>query len=73
MSSEEMLDKMDTMDLETNREKFEAVADHQEIRNEEAAVETIRALEDRYGDWHLAVGRCRQPKKWTQGDGGFQK
>jgi hypothetical protein len=26
---------------------------------EEVMVETIRALEDRYGDWHLTAGYCR--------------
>jgi hypothetical protein len=36
-------------------------------------VETIGALKDWYGDWHLAVGRCQQPKKWTQGDNGSQQ
>jgi hypothetical protein len=33
-------------------------------------VEIIRALEDRYGDWCMAIRRQEQPKKWTQGDGG---
>jgi hypothetical protein len=39
----------------------------------EAAVETIGALDCRYGDRHLAVGRRRQPKKRTQGDGGLRQ
>jgi hypothetical protein len=50
---------MDTTDLEAKRENSEAVAENQE----EAAVETIGALEDRYWDRHLALGRRRQPKK----------
>jgi hypothetical protein len=29
-------------------------------------VETIGALVDRYGDWHLTIGRRQQLKKWTQ-------
>jgi hypothetical protein len=33
----------------------------------------IRALEDRYGARHLVTGRCLQPKKRTQGNGGSQK
>jgi hypothetical protein len=45
---------------------------YQEVPKEEAAVETIRALEDRYGNQHLAIGR-QQPKKWIQGNGGSQK
>jgi hypothetical protein len=36
-------------------------------------VKTLRALKKRYGDQHLAVGRRRQLKKLTQGDGGSQK
>jgi hypothetical protein len=39
---------------------------HLEDSNEEAVVETVDTLKDRY----LAVGRRRQPKKRTQGDGG---
>jgi hypothetical protein len=35
-------------------------------------VEMIGALMEQYGDQHLAVKR-RQPKKWTQGDGGSRK
>jgi hypothetical protein len=36
-------------------------------------VETTRALEDRYGDRHLTVGRRRQPWKRAQGDGGSRQ
>jgi hypothetical protein len=38
------------------------------VPKEEAAVETLGALENRYGDWHLAVGWCQQPKKQIQGN-----
>jgi hypothetical protein len=65
---EECSDKMDTMDFEPSQEKPDTVAEHQEVSKDEVAVEIIGALEDRYGNWHLAVGRCRQPKKWTQGN-----
>jgi hypothetical protein len=41
-----------------------------EVPKEEATVETIRALEDQYGDWYLAVGRYEWPEKRTQGDSG---
>jgi hypothetical protein len=44
-----------------------------EAPNEVATVETIGALEDQHGGWHLAIGCCRQPKKRTQGDGGSRK
>jgi hypothetical protein len=64
------LNKMDTADLEANREKSEAVAENQEIPTEEAEVETVGTLKDRYRDQHLAIGRRRQLKKRTQGDGG---
>jgi hypothetical protein len=53
--------------LEANAEKSDAVAEYQEVRKEEAA------LEDRCGDRHPAVGRRRQPKERTQGDGGSRK
>jgi hypothetical protein len=52
---------------------MEAVAKHQEVPKEEATVETIWALEDQYGDWHLAVGHRRQPKKRNQGNGGSRQ
>jgi hypothetical protein len=67
------LKEVDTMGLEANREKLKAIAEQREVPQKEAPVEMIGALEDRYGDRHLAVGRRRQPKKWTQGDGGSQK
>jgi hypothetical protein len=57
------LEELDTMDLEANREKSEVVVEHQEVPNEEAMVETIRAQKDRYWDWYLAAGRHQQPKK----------
>jgi hypothetical protein len=49
--------EMDTMVLEANREMSEAIVEHQEVLGEEAAVETIGALEDRHGVWCLAI-RC---------------
>jgi hypothetical protein len=36
-------------------------------------VETVGALDDNFGDRRLAVGRRRQRKKRTQGDGGSRK
>jgi hypothetical protein len=50
--------------------EMKALVVHQEVPNEEAEAETVGALEDRYGDWHLAVGCRQQPKKWTQDNGG---
>jgi hypothetical protein len=38
--------------------------------HEEAAGKTVRALKEQYGDRRLAVGRRRQLKKRSQGDGG---
>jgi hypothetical protein len=70
---EERLNKMDTTDLEANREKSECGSEHLEVPKKEAAVETIGALEDRYGDRHLAVWHRRQPKKRTQRDGGSRQ
>jgi hypothetical protein len=59
--------------FEANREKSDAVVEHQEVPKEEVAVESVRGLEDRYGNWHLAVGHRQQLKKWIQGSGGFWK
>jgi hypothetical protein len=66
-------EKLEATDLEANLEEIEAVAEHQEVRKEEAAVRTVGALEDRYGDRYLVVVCRRQLKKRTQGDGGSQK
>jgi hypothetical protein len=55
-------------DFEANPEEKESLAEHQEVPNEEASVETIGALDDKYGDRHLAVGCLQQPKKLTQGN-----
>jgi hypothetical protein len=71
---EEKLNRVDTTDLKANGLKnSEAVTVHQEVPNEEAAVQTIGALEDRYRDRHLAVGHRRQQKKRTQVDDGCRQ
>jgi hypothetical protein len=54
-------------------EETEVVAKHQEVPNEQTAVETIGALEVRYGEWHLAREWRRQPKKRAQADSGSRK
>jgi hypothetical protein len=59
---------MNATESEMIQEEVEAVAKHREVCNEEAAVETVGALEYQ----HLAVGR-QQPKKWTQGSGGSRR
>jgi hypothetical protein len=59
--------------VEVNREKSEAVVEHQEVPKEEATVEAIGALEDQYGDQHLAKGHGQHPKKQIQGNGGSWK
>jgi hypothetical protein len=56
-----------------NPEEMKAVAEHQEVPKEEAAVETIGALGDRYRDRHLDVGCRQQLKKQTDGDCGSRK
>jgi hypothetical protein len=58
---------------EANREKSETVAEHQEIPNEEAAVETIGVQKGWDWDRHLAAGHGRQPKIWTHGNGGSRQ
>jgi hypothetical protein len=59
--------------LEANPEEIKSESEHREVPKEEAAVETIEVLEDRYWGRHPAVGRLQQPKKRTQGDGGSWK
>jgi hypothetical protein len=44
------LEDMNVTESEANQAKKEVVAEHQQVPNEEAAVETIGAPEDRYGD-----------------------
>jgi hypothetical protein len=56
-----------------NREKSDARVEHQDVLKEKSTVETLGALKDQYGDWHLAAGCHQQPNKWTQGDGESQK
>jgi hypothetical protein len=63
-------EEMDAKESEANLGKIEDMTKHHDVPNEETMLETTGALEDQYGDRHLAVG-CRQhPKKWIQGDGG---
>jgi hypothetical protein len=45
----------------------------QEVPKEKVAMNTVSALKKQYGDQHLAIGRCRQTKKRTQGNGGSWK
>jgi hypothetical protein len=61
------------MDLEANPEELKSIAEHQEVPKKDAAVTISRALKVRYGDCHLGVGRRRQLKKRTPGDGGCRK
>jgi hypothetical protein len=65
--------EVNATDFASNPKEKEAVEKHQDVLNEEAAMETIGTLEDRYGDRHLAVGCCRQPKKRTHGYDGSWK
>jgi hypothetical protein len=51
----------------------ESVVVHEVVPKEEAAVQTFRALKERYEDRYLAVEHRRQLKKRTQGDGGSRK
>jgi hypothetical protein len=59
--------------LEVNSEKIEFEAERDEVPKEAAAVETFGAPKERFGDRHSAVRRRGQPKKRTQGSGGYRK
>jgi hypothetical protein len=52
---------------------MESVVVREEVPEEEAAVKPFRALKKRHRDWHLAVRRRGQPKKWIQSNGGPRK
>jgi protein-disulfide isomerase-like protein with CxxC motif len=63
------LEEVKATDLEANPKEIEVMAEHQEVINEEVAMETIIALEHRYGDRRFAIISRLQLKKWTQGRG----
>jgi hypothetical protein len=50
------------MDMVANPKETEAIVEHQEVANKEAAVETIVILKDQCGDQQPAVG-CHNPCK----------
>jgi hypothetical protein len=57
----------------TSLEKKECVVVHEEVPKEEATVKTVRALKERYGDGHLALGHCQHLKEQTHSNGGSSK
>jgi hypothetical protein len=63
-------EEMNATESEANTGKIEVTTKHQDVPKEETMAETIGALEDKYGDWQLAIGCCQQLKEWIQGDGG---
>jgi hypothetical protein len=60
-------EEMNTTGFEASPEEIEPVAEHQEVPNEEAALETIRIREDRSGDQRPTVG-SRNPLKRRTND-----
>jgi hypothetical protein len=70
---EACLGKMGAMDLQANSEEIESEEEHEDVLNEEAAVETFGVLKERYRDRCLTVRRCGQLKKRTQGSGGSRR
>jgi antitoxin (DNA-binding transcriptional repressor) of toxin-antitoxin stability system len=70
---EACMGKTEATDLEAKTEEIKSEGLHEEVPKEEASVKTVRALKKRHGDRQLAVRRRGQPKKRTQGDGGFRK
>jgi hypothetical protein len=61
--------------IQANPEGMKSVEVHEKVPKEEAVVNTVRALKNRYADRHLrvAMGRRRQVKKRGQGDDGSRK
>jgi hypothetical protein len=70
---ETCLGQMKAMNLEASPEEIESEVEHEEVPEEEAAVETLGALKKWYGARDLAVGCRWQLKKQTQGDCGSWK
>jgi hypothetical protein len=66
-------EKTEVTDLEANPEEIKFVMEHQKAPKEEAAMETVGELVNRYWDRHLALRRRRQLRKLTLDDGGFRK
>jgi hypothetical protein len=70
INQEEMKAMLDTCleKMKTNPGELQSVAVHQKVPNEEVTVETIRALEEQYGDWHLAraplTAKETDPGQW---------
>jgi hypothetical protein len=60
------LDRMEATDVEVNPEETEAAVGRQELFKEEMNVDSIRSLEDRYGDRRWVVRLRRGPKKRTR-------
>lgn len=61
-------EKFEAMDLESNREETEAVEDHQEVCNKEAAAEIIGVLKNRSRNQHLTMGYQNPRKRWAKDD-----
>jgi hypothetical protein len=57
---------------EPTSEEMKSETEH-EVPKEDAIGETFGALKEWFRDRHLAVMRCSQLKKWTQGNGGSWK
>jgi hypothetical protein len=49
-------------------EEGSVIVEHQKVLNEEAAVETTGALEDRSGDQLLIMGYKNPQKRWIKGN-----
>jgi hypothetical protein len=59
--------------MEASPEERVSESEHEEVPKEEAIVENFGALKELHGDQHLAIRRCGQPNKWTQGSGESRK
>jgi predicted kinase len=65
-------EKMEAMDLKANPEKMESELEHRKVRKKDATVKRVKERNKQERDWHLAVGRHREPKELTRGDCGSQ-
>jgi hypothetical protein len=59
--------------MEASPEEMKSVAVHEEVLKEEALVNIVGTLKERYRDQHLTIWRRRQAKKRTQGNGRSRK
>jgi hypothetical protein len=63
-------ENMEATDLKANPEEMESESEHGEVPQKDDAVKWVKGRRKQQRDWHLAAGRCGEPKELTLGDCG---